>query len=294
PWSNVLLATAKPVLDSGALLISSNAGPSELAGRQCHPNFFAVGFQNDTPHEAMGKYAAEKGFKRIYLLAPNYPAGKDALAGFKRFYKEPLAGEIYTPLNQLDYAADLAQLRAAKPDAVYFFYAGGMGANFLKQYRQADLPKDIPLLGPIFSLDNIIVTATGDAALGARASTFWSEVVDNPANKRFVTDFKAAYGRPPTSYAATSYDTAMLIKSAVQKLGKGVSDRKTLREELLKANFESVRGPFRFNTNQFPVQDFFVADLVKDANGRVMVGPGTRVMEKHVDAYASLCKLITN
>jgi branched-chain amino acid transport system substrate-binding protein len=290
-WSNVLLATAKPILDSGTILISANAGPSQLAGKQCNPNYFSVAFQNDTPHEAMGQYAQTKAIKRVYLLAPNYPAGKDALAGFKRFYKGEVAGEVYTGLDQLDFSAELAQLRAAKPDAVYFFFAGAQGINFLKQFAQAGLSQEMALLGPVFSLDSIVLRAVGPAAQGAHVSTFWSDRLDNPANKKFVADFQAAYGRVPSSYAATSYDAATLILSAFAKTGGNINDRAAFRAALAKADFASVRGKFRFNTNQSPVQDFYVSTVNKDDKGQFGYGPAQRIMETHQDAYVGECKM---
>lgn len=290
-WSNVLLATAKPILDNGTILISANAGPSQLAGKQCNPNYFSVAFQNDTPHEAMGRYAQIKGIKRVYLLAPNYPAGKDALAGFKRFYKGELAGEVYAGLDQLDFSAELAQLRAAKPDAVYFFFAGAQGINFLKQFAQAGLSQEMALLGPVFSLDSIVLRAVGEAAQGSQVSTFWSDRLDNPTNKKFVADFQTAYGRVPSSYAATSYDAATLILSALAKTGGDVKDRAAFRAALANADFASVRGKFRFNTNQSPIQDFYVLTVTKDDKGQFGYGPAERIMEAHQDAYVGDCKM---
>lgn len=290
-WSNVLLATAKPILDSGTILIGANAGPSQLAGKQCHPNYFSLSFQNDTPHEAMGRYAEVKGIKRVYLLAPNYPAGKDALAGFKRFYKGQPVGEVYTALDQLDFSAELAQLRAAKPDAAYFFFPGAQGINFLKQFEQSGLSKEMKLLGPIFSLDSIVLSATGLAAVGAEVSTFWNEKLDNPTNKKFVQDFEAEYGRIPSSYAATSYDAGLLIMSSLQATGGNIKDRQAFRAALLKADFPTVRGRFRFNSNQSPIQDFYVSTVVRDERGRVGYGPAERIMDDHHDAYVGQCNM---
>ena len=290
-WSNVLLATAKPILDSGTILISANAGPSQLAGKQCHPNYFSLSFQNDTPHEAMGRYAEIKGIKRVYLMAPNYPAGKDALAGFKRFYKGRPVGEVYTALDQLDFSAELAQLRAAKPEAVYFFFAGAQGINFLKQFEQAGLSKEVALLGPIFSLDSIVLSAVGSAALNAKVSTFWTDRLENPANKKFAADFEAEYGRVPSSYAATSYDAAALIMSALNSTGGNFKDRQAFRAALLKADFPTVRGKFRFNANQSPIQDFYVSTVIKNDKGRSSYGPAERILENHQDAYVAQCNM---
>ena len=210
-WSNVLLASAKPVLDANAILISANAGPSELAGKQCHPNFFGIAFQNDTLHEPGGQYAQAKGYKRVALIAPNYPAGKDALRGFKRFFKGQVAAELYPATDQFDFAAEIAQIRASNADAVYFFFAGAQAINFLKQYNQAGLTKTLPLIGAIPSLDAIARSGVGAGAIGATVLTYWDDSFDNPVNKKFVADFVASENRKPTAYAATAYDTASLI-----------------------------------------------------------------------------------
>jgi branched-chain amino acid transport system substrate-binding protein len=203
-FSNILLALSDTVLKDrrGVFLINSNAGPSQLAGKDCHQNFFSVSWQNDNTHEAMGQHMTNAGVKRAYIMAPNYPAGKDALTGFKRYYKGEVVSEVYTQLGQTDYAAEIATLRAAQPTATYFFYPGGMGIAFVRQYAQAGLTQSVPLFGPSFSLDQTILPGIGDAAVGVYASTFWSEKLQNPTNERFVRDFEAAHNRIPSPYAA--------------------------------------------------------------------------------------------
>lgn len=290
-FSNVMLALAKPVLDAGAFLISINAGPSQYAGVQCHPNFFNVSFQNDTASEAMGMSMSAKGIKRVYLMAPNYPAGKDFLAGFKRTFKGEIAAEVYTAFGQLDYAAEIAQLRAAKPDAVFFFYPGGMGINFVKQYAQAGLKSDIPLYGPAFSLDQTVLPAMGDAALGAFASTFWSESLDNPASRKFVADFEAAYGRIPSQSAANAYDGARLIDAALTSIGGRIEDKTAFRKALETVAFDSVRPGFRINTNHYPVQTFYLTQIEKDAKGRPVMAMRETIVKDHPDSFADKCKM---
>lgn len=290
-FSNILLAMVQPVLDAKVFLISANAGPSELAGKDCDPYFFAASWQNDNAHEAMGQYMQSKGIKRAYLMAPNYPAGKDALTGMKRFFKGEVVAEIYTQMGQLDYAAELAQLRAAKPDATYIFYPGGMGINYVKQYSQLGLTKDVPLYGPSYSFDQTILPATGDAALGVYSTTFWSERLKNPANDKFVADFEAEHKRIPSPYAAQAYDTARLIDSAVKAVGGDMKKKDEFRAALKAAKFDSVRGPFKFNTNQFPIQNFYVTEVVKDEKGRLVNDIRGTVFTDHKDAYASQCKM---
>ena len=292
-WSNILLALADTVLKDrrGVFLVNSNAGPSELAGRNCHPNFFSVSWQNDNTHEAMGQHVQSSGVKRAYIMAPNYAAGKDALTGFKRFYKGQVVAEVYTQLGQTDYAAEIAALRAARPEGTYIFYPGGMGIAFIRQYAQAGLTQQIPLYGPSFSLDQTILPGIGDAALGVFASTFWSERLQNSANQRFVQDYEATYNRIPSPFAAQSYDTALLIDSALKAVGGDISKKDAFRNALRVANFNSVRGPFKFNRNHFPIQNYYLTQIVKDEKGRLVNDLRGVIFSSHEDAYVKDCKM---
>ncbi|MBU0726781.1 MAG: ABC transporter substrate-binding protein [Alphaproteobacteria bacterium] len=291
-FSNVMMAVAKPIFDSKTFMLSLNAGPSDLAGKRCSPYFFNVAWQNDQSHEAMGKHVKDKGYKRVYLMAPNYPAGKDALTGFKRYYSGgEIIGEVYTAINQPDYAAELAQLRAAKPDAVYIFYPGGMGVNFIKQYAQAGLKTEVPLFGPSFSFDETILPATGDAALGVMNTGFWSPDLPNPQNAKFVKAFTAKYSRPPSPFAAQAYDGALLLDSAISAVGGKVSDQDRFRAALRAAKFDSVRGPFAFNNNHFPIQNFYLREVIKDDTGRMTNRLVGTVFARHMDAYHDQCKM---
>jgi branched-chain amino acid transport system substrate-binding protein len=289
-WSNLAMAVVPSVTRAGKIYISPNAGPSALAGKRCDKNYFNVAWQNDNLHEAMGQFVTDKGYQNVYLMAPNYPAGKDALAGFKRFYKGKVAAEVYTKLGQVDYAAEIANLRAAKPDAVFFFLPGGMGVNFVKQYAQAGLTQSIPLFGPAFSFDEGILKAVGDAAVGTYNTSQYSHDLDNPANQAFVKSFTEAYGRKPSLYASQGYDAAMLIDSAVAKVGGKVEDTDAFRAALEAADFTSVRGNFKFGPNHHPVQDIYVREVVKEGDGVTNKTVG-KVFSNHADAYAGDCKL---
>ena len=289
-WSNLAMAVVPTVTRAGKFYISPNAGPSALAGKRCHPNYFNVAWQNDNLHEAMGQYVTDKGFKNVYLMAPNYPAGKDAISGFKRFYKGEIAAEVYTKLGQVDYAAEIANLRAAGPDAVFFFLPGGMGINFVKQYAQAGLMADAPLFGPAFSFDEGILKAVGDAALGTLNTSQYTHDLDNPANQAFAAAFMEAYGRKPSLYASQGYDAALLIDSAVAKVGGDLSDADAFREALRAADFASPRGAFRFGPNQHPVQDIYVREVVRDGEGVTNRTLG-KVFTDHADAYAADCSM---
>jgi branched-chain amino acid transport system substrate-binding protein len=289
-FSNVAMAVVPKVVRDGIVYLSANAGPSKLAGSDCNPNYFSVAYQNDNLDEVVGQYVTEAGYKNVYLLAPNYPAGKDHLAGFKRYYQGALAGEVYTKLDQSDYAAEIATLRAAGPDAVFFFLPGGMGINFLKQYAQAGLQQSIPLFGPAFSFDERILAAVGDAALGVKNGSQWTHDLDNPANRQFVEAYRLAYGRTPTLYASQGYDTARLIASALRQVGGELKDLEAFKMELKKADFASVRGNFRFGNNQHPVQDLYIREVVKTDAGYTNKTL-QKVFSDHVDAYAGECAM---
>lgn len=290
-WSNLALAIMPRLARSEVFFISPNAGPSILAGRQCNPYFFNVAWQNDNNHEAMGKHVSDAGFETAFILAPNYPAGQDALAGFKRFYEGEVVQEVYTQLGQQDYAAEIAQIQAAEPDAVYFFLPGGMGINFIKQYDQAGLKGQIPMFGPAFSFSQDILPAVGESALGVNNTAQWSPDLDNPANQRFVADFQEAYGRIPSLYASQGYDAALLIDSAVRAVGGDLSDDQALIEALRAADFDSVRGDFEFNTNHFPIQDYYLREVVQLDDGTLTNRLVSTVFENHADAYAAECAM---
>lgn len=290
--SNVALAVMPLLAAAKVPYLTPNAGPSALAGAQCSPYFFGVSYQNDAMHEAAGQYAAGKGYKKVIALAPNYPAGKDAVNGFKRLYRLPLADEIYTKVGQLDFAAELAQLRSAKPDAVYIFQPGGMGINFIKQFAGAGLAKDITLISSPFTADEDIIPAVGEAMAGLVNASSWAHDLDNPANKTFVAEFRKAYGRTPSLYAAFAYDVVYAMDTAVRLAGPKATDGEALRQALARGGFPSVRGAVKYGSNQFITQDYYLRRVVKGADGKFtnQLQPG-KLLTNHQDAYAAECKL---
>lgn len=290
-FSNILLTVAKPVLDSQTFFISANAGPSQLAGEECNPYFFNIAWQNDNVAEAIGKWASDQGMRTVISVAPNYPGGKDAVTGFKRFYKGRMADEMYTKLGQLDYAAELAQLRAAKPDAVYFFLPGGMGINFVKQFVAAGLSKDIRLITSGFAADEDVIAAVGEPMLGLFNSSHWAHDMDNAANRKFVADFEKEYKRLPSLYASQGYDAAMLMDAAVRQVKGRPGDKAALRKALEAAQFDSVRGKFRFNVNHYPVQDYYLRLVRKDDKGRITNKLMGTIFTDHADAYVGQCRM---
>ncbi|MGO9849306.1 MAG: ABC transporter substrate-binding protein [Methylocella sp.] len=290
-FSNVLLALAKPSLDAGAFVISVNAGPSQYAGSQCHPHFFAAAFQNDTMTGPMGIYLTKQGAQNIYVMAANYPAGKDMVAGFKREFKGTLAGEVYTTFGQLDYAAEISELRSKNPGGVFFFYPGGMGINFIKQFAQAGLKDQIPMYVGGGVVDQTILPAVGDAAIGIRAVANWSEFLDNPASRKFASDFETEHHRIPSPYAAGAYDTVLMLEAALKSIGGQIENKEAFRQSLENVKFDSVRGFFRFNTNHYPIQNFYLTEIMKDAKGRVVAGLRDVIVREYADPDVSQCKM---
>jgi len=289
-FSNVAGATVPDIVDSGALYVSPNAAPSNFAGKECNENYFVIAWQNDSLHESAGQYATNLGYKKAFILAPNYQAGKDALTGFKRLFKGEVVGEVYTRLDQTDFAPEMAQIKAANPDVVFQFHPGGLGIAFMRQYQQAGLLGQVPMVLAAPSADATTLKAVGDAALGVNVTSHWNSDFDNPANKKFMEAWTKAYNRVPTYYASQGYDTALAIASALKATG-GKTDVPALRTALAKADFQSVRGAFKFGKNQHPVQDWYALKVEKGADGAPVLKTVGKVLSNHSDVYAKDCKL---
>jgi branched-chain amino acid transport system substrate-binding protein len=288
-FSNILQAIFRPVTEAQTVLVSCNAGTSTYAGRGCSPYFYATSYQNDQTHATMGQVAQDAGYKRIVVIVPNYQAGKDAVNGFRSRYKGEVVDELYVPLSQLDFSADVAKIASERPDAVFAFMPGGLGVNLVRQYRQAGLAT-IPFLSA-YTVDEATLPAQGEAALGFFNSGNWAPNLDTDRNRAFVRAFEAAYGYVPASYAAQSYDAAFLLDSAVRAVGGKLSDKAALRAAIEKADFPSVRGNFRFGKNHFPVQDFWLTKVVKRPDGKYATETVRKVLSADVDAYAGDCRM---
>ena len=292
-FSNIMLAGLPEAVNEKVFYISPNAAPSPLAGKDCNPYFFVASWPNDAYHEMAGQHASARGYKSAYLLAPNYQAGKDSLAGFKRFYKGKVLNEVYTKLGQLDYSAELAEIRAAKPEVMYAFLPGGMGVNFIKQFVAAGLNKDTRLLLPGFGADQDINRSVGDVMLGINDTAHWALDLNNAANKKFVEEFEKAYKRLPSVYAAQAYDTALIMDAAIRGAKGNVTDKDALRKQLREVKFDSVRGAFKFNTNHYPIQNYYLREVKKDAQGRLvnLLASPQPIAANHGDAYVQECSM---
>ena len=289
-FSNILQAIFKPVTEANVILISPNAGTSNFAGKECNANFFVTSYQNDQAFGVAGKYAQDAGLKKVFLIAPNYQAGRDALAGFKSFFKGEVVDEVYVPLGQPDYSAELSKISAAKPDAIYVFLPGGMGVNFVKQFRQAGLADKTVFLSA-FTVDESTLPAQQDAAIGFFGGANWAPNLDNPQNKKFVAGYEKEYGAVPATYAFQAYDAALLIDGALKLTGGSTADKNALRAALKKANFTSLRGGFRFNTNNYPIQDFYLVKVAKRADGKFQTEIVQKVFSDYADTHAKDCPM---
>lgn len=296
-WSHVLLASRKTVLDSGKFLISANAGPSPLAGKLCHENFFSTSWQNDQTPMAMGEVLNQKGVKSLYIMAPNYAAGKNMVAGVERTFKGEIKGKDFTKWGkdaQLDFSAELAKAKASGAEGIFVFYPGKAGGAFIKQYQQAGLQGKLPLY-TVFTVDSIALpklqAAKMEGVLGSENTQFWGPDLDTPANKKFVSGFKKKYGKYPSFYAAQAYDSIMLIKSAVDAVKGDTSKMDDMRKAMKAANFDSVRGEFAYGNNHMPIQNFYLRKVVKDADGVWTTKITKTVYKNHQDVYAKDCKL---
>lgn len=288
-FSNILQAIIRPVTESNTFLISTNAGPSTFAGRGCNPFFFTTSYNNDQVHAVMGQVAQDNGYRRVFLMTPNYQAGRDAMAGFKSKFQGQVVDEVYVPLTQLDFSAELAKIAAARPDAVFTFMPGGLGVNLVRQYRQAGLAS-IPFLST-FTVDEATLPAQGEAALGFYSAASWAPNMDNEQNRRFVRDFEAANNYVPATYAAQAYDAAMLLDSAIRRVNGNLRDKDALRQAIRAADFRSVRGPFRFGVNHYPVQDFWLCQVARRPDGKFQTETVRKVFENNVDPWAAECRM---
>ena len=290
-WSNVLLAAYKEAADAGVFVFSSNAGASPPAGEACHQNFFNVSWTNDQPAMAMGEQLNQRGVKRVYLMAPNYAAGRESLSGFKRNCKGAVVGDDNTKWpGQLDFSAELAKVRASNAEALHVFYPGAAGVQFLAQYEQSGLKGKVPL-SQVFSIDSLSLPQQKETALGVRTAGHWAADMDNEANKKFVGDFLKKHNAYPSFYGQQSYDTIMLIASAVDAVKGDMTKKDEFRNALRKANFKSTRGDFKYGNNHFPIQSFYAQEVGKDAEGRLVVKNGAPIFKAHVDPFAKDCKM---
>lgn len=290
-FSNVLLPVMPTILNSDTVYISANTGPADYAGERCHPNFFSVSWQNEDIPAAMGKYVTDQAHKKVYLIAPNYPGGRESIEGFKRLFKGEIADEVYVKVGQMDYAAELAQMRASGADAVFFFLPGGMGVSFIKQLINSGLSTQLAVYTPGFSADQDTIAAIGESMKGMANAAQWSPDLDNPVNKRFVADFEKNYGRLPSMYASQGYDAALLLDGALKADPKAATDREALRKALRSAPFESVRGAFAFNNNQYPVQTYYMREVAPNDKGQMSNKIVSTVFEQFQDHFAPQCKM---
>jgi branched-chain amino acid transport system substrate-binding protein len=290
-WSNVLLASLKPLIDTKTVTVVTNAGPSQLAGELCSPYVFSTSWQNDQTPQAMGEYMNQKGVKSVFLIGPNYAAGKDMLAGVASTFKGQVVGQELTRWpDQLDFSAELSKARSARPDAIFVFYPGAAGVQFLTQYAQSGLKGQIPLY-TAFTIDELSLPRQKDLALGVPGAQEWVNDLPNEANKKFVTDFKTKYKSSPSFYGAQTYDAVGLLDSAVTAVKGDLTKKDAMRDEMRKANFKSVRGNFKYGNNHIPIQNFYLQDVVKEPSGNLVLKTVATIVENSQDRFHDKCPM---
>ena len=291
-WSNVLLASLKPAVDSKTFLIGINAGPSQLAGELCSPYIFLTSWQNDQTPAAMGLYMNQKEVKSVFLIGPNYAAGKDKLAGFKSTFKGQVLGEEYTVWpTQLDFSAELTKARNSKAESIFVFFPGAAGVQFLNQFVQAGIKQQIPLYTD-GTIDELSLPLQKDNALGILSVEEWVNDLPNEENKRFVADYRKKHpGLRPSYYGAQAYDAAQLINSAVVAVKGDLTKKDAMKAEMEKANFKSVRGSFQYGNNHIPIQNFYLIDVVKDPDGELSLRTVATIVENDQDRFHDKCPM---
>jgi branched-chain amino acid transport system substrate-binding protein len=289
-FSNILLAMYNPLVDSKTIIISANAGPSQVAGKMCSPYFFSSAWQNDLSPEAVAQYVQQSGYKRVFVISSNYTAGHDMVNGFKRRFKGQIVQEVYPPLTQPDFSAEISQIAATKPDAVFVFIAGSPAINFVRQYAASGLAKTIPLFSS-FTVYGPYLETLGDAALGARSAAFWTPDMDNPASKRFVEAFRKEYGYVPSNISAQAYEAAKFIDAAVRQVNGKVEDKAALAKAMTQVKYDSIRGPFRYGKNNFPVQNFYATEVARLPDGKLIEANRGVVLKEQADAYVAECQM---
>src|ERR1700759_2039845 len=290
-WPNVLLASLKTAVDSQTFLISANAGPSQLARELCSPYVFSTSWQNDQTPQAMGLYMNQKGVKSVFLIGPNYAAGKDMLAGLKSTFKGEVVGEEYTVWpSQLDFSAELTKARNSKAQSIFVFYPGAAGVQFLNQYAQAGIKEQMPLY-TAFTVDELSLPLQKDNAIGIPGAQEWVNDLPNEQNKKFVQDYKKYAPARPTYYGAQAYDAAQLINSAVVAVKGDTSKKDAMKAEMEKADFKSLRGSFKYGNNHIPIQNFYLQDVVKDADGALSLKTVATIVKNNQDNFHDKCSM---
>ena len=267
--SGILMGMRDKVHNSKTILIVSNAGADAISRERCSRWIFRTSFSNWQPCQPMGDWVARNVAKDVFLTAPNYQAGKDMMNAFKETFV-PAGGKVvdedYPKLGETDYAPYLTKIRQSKAKAVFAFFSGTDAVNFVKQYDQFGLKKTTKLTGAGFLTEPDVLPAQGQSALGIITGHFYSPLLENPTNKKFVKDFRGLYGgKVPDGFACQGYDTAEVIVRALRAVNGNTQDKDKLVDAIAKVEFESPRGHFRFDPKTHNViQPFIYIREVKE------------------------------
>ncbi|CAA7617917.1 ABC transporter substrate-binding protein [Magnetospirillum sp. SS-4] len=264
-----MAAIVKPLNESRTFILNLDAYPDGLFGARCSASLFGLGTPPDAVSEAAGMHFANEKYRRLVVIGHDTRQTDMAVAALRRTW----GGEDVTVLKArhgaATFAPEIRRIRELAPDAVYTLLSGGMGLALVRDYAAAGLKADIPLLGVWSNFERPHLTAMDDQGLDLLNVAPWSPDLDSPLNKRMISDFELEYGRPATSWVAQGYDSALLLEAAMKVTAGRTSDREAVRNALRRAEFASVRGGFRFETNHAPVINLYLRRVARDAKGRL-------------------------
>jgi len=276
--SGVAMAMAKAAKDNGTLLIIPNAGAVAVTGPMCAENIFRSSFSNWQPGYAMGEVAAKRGAKKVVTITWKYAAGDESVAGFKEAFEKAggqVVKELSLPFPNVEFQPLLTEIAAAKPDAVYTFFAGGGAVKFVKDYAAAGLKNAIPLYAAGFLTDGTL-EAQGADAEGLLTTLHYGDGLDNPKDKAFRAAYAKAYGMQPDVYAVQGYDAAQMLAIGLNAAKGDVSKKAEIAKAIVSAKIDSPRGAFTIGASHNPVQDIYLRQVIGKDNK--VIGVATRAL----------------
>ena len=287
-WTNIMLAVRTPLIDNKRIILSTVAGPSTMAGKECTPYFVSTSWTGEQTAQAGGDLLNADGVKSLYIMVPNYQGGKDIVAGVTSTYKGKVVGQSLFKMGESDFQADISKLRAEKPEAVFYFGPGAMSVAFMRQWAASGAGKDIKLYTH-FAVDSITLPVVGESALGTFHVSSWAKDSPNAVNQKFIKDYLAKFGHMPSVFAQQAYDGPRLLAAALTKSGGKFEDPIAFMKVLRHTPYPSARGYFPYNVNGLPIVDFYKREVVRGADGKPQIVTRATVVKASKDPYWQEC-----